>query len=162
MYELGPGPWDNEPDRIEFTSRVGGLPCLMRRTQMGAWCGYVAVTRDHPCYGKGMSDLQFLEAHGGITYGHGCTGEICHVPKEGESDDVWWIGFDCAHAWDLIPWMVAQRKKDDWPTSNDELSTVVLVSGYRLGSFIPQEEYRDAEYVREQCEELAAQLEQLR
>jgi hypothetical protein len=46
-----------------------------------------------------------LSAHGGITYTDRCQagGKICHVAQPGESEDVWWIGFDCAHSGDVTP-----------------------------------------------------------
>lgn len=28
---------------------------------------------------------------------------ICHIPDEGESDHVWWFGFDCGHSGDICP-----------------------------------------------------------
>lgn len=137
-YEYGPGPWSTEPNRIEFESH--GFPCLIRRNPLGALCGYVAVPRGHPCHGQSYNKLpRNLEAHGGITYAEACNGEICHVPKPGEPDDVWWIGFDCAHAWDLVPWIESQTP-----------------------GLCRNSEYRDIHYVRRECEELAAQLEQLK
>lgn len=143
-YEYGEGPWSSEPDRLEF--EASGLPCLLRRNDLGAWCGYVAVPRGHPCHGKSLHDLCHLEAHGGITYGHACAGDICHVPKEGAPDDVWWIGFDCAHAFDLIPWMHAQLKE-----MKGELFATQEPVTWR-------DQYRDLEYVKNECVELAAQL----
>ena len=32
---------------------------------------------------------------------------ICHIPDQGEPDDVWWLGFDCLHGGDLAPGMMA-------------------------------------------------------
>jgi len=95
--------WKTEPDRVEFEH--AGLPCILRRGPLGAWCGYAAVPPGHPYHGKSMDDIQ-VDVHGGVTYAEACQGEICHVPKPGEPDDVWWIGFDCSHAWDLVPGML--------------------------------------------------------
>lgn len=126
----GPGPWQDEPDRVEFEHL--GFPCLMvRQKSHGGWCGYVAVPPGHPWHGAGY-DLD-VEIHGGITYGEKCAGEICHVPKPGEPDDVWWLGFDCAHAWDFSP-----ARDRTWPRFGDEV-------------------YRTAAYVRGQCARLAEQ-----
>ena len=33
---------------------------------------------------------------------------ICHLPEPGEPDDVWWLGFDCAHLGDTTPAYDAQ------------------------------------------------------
>lgn len=125
----GPGPWDGEPDRIEFEH--AGLPCLMRRVAAtGAWCGYVAVPPGHPDHGKSWGDADVeVEVHGGLTYSGPRQGDICHVPKPGEPDDVHWFGFDCAHARDLMP-AIPHRG----------------------------ETYRDQHYVRGEVESLAEQL----
>jgi hypothetical protein len=97
----GDGPWSNEPDRIEW--RHLELPCLMLRSAVtGAWCGYVGVTNGHPLYGESYEDVD-LSAHGGLTFAEKCRGAICHVPEPGESDDVFWFGFDCAHGFDDCP-----------------------------------------------------------
>jgi hypothetical protein len=96
-----PGPWDGEPDRVEFEAE--GFPCLLVRSQStGTWCGYVGVPPGHPCHGKGYDDVS-VQVHGGLTYADKCAGHICHVPKPGATDDVWWLGFDLGHAWDLCP-----------------------------------------------------------
>jgi hypothetical protein len=59
-----------------------------------------------------------IEVHGGLTYSDKCQGDICHVPKPGESDDVWWFGFDCAHSSDIIPAMTKFVKEGhlEWGT----------------------------------------------
>src|ERR1700742_655501 len=94
-------PWTTEPNRLEFENK--GFPCLINRnTNMGFLCGYVAVPPEHPWHGKHYDDIE-AEVHGGLTYSDSCQGEIYHVPKEGQSDNVWWLGFDCGHAFDLIP-----------------------------------------------------------
>ncbi len=114
----GDGPWQSEPDRLEF--RVPELPtlaCLMVRGPMGSWCGYVGVPPGHPAHGKDDGELD-LKVHGGLTYAAPCMVEsargpealVCHVPQPGESDDVWWLGFDCGHAWDVSPGMAAMLR----------------------------------------------------
>lgn len=98
--DLVPGPWHDEPDREEFV--YNGFSCLLNRNSFGAWCGYVAVPEDHPWFGKNYDDID-ASVHGGLTYSHQCQGEICHVAEPGMPDDVWWLGFDCAHYGDLMP-----------------------------------------------------------
>src|SRR5688572_11433893 len=100
--EWGDGPWQTEPDRVEFEH--AGLPCLMsRHPTLGHWCGYVAVPPGHPMHGKEYDSVE-VDVHGGLTYGSACRGHICHVPKPGEPDDVFWFGFDCGHAGDYGPY----------------------------------------------------------
>jgi hypothetical protein len=123
------GPWDGEPDRVEF--RAHGFPCLIQRNGgMGNLCGYVGVPPGHPWREGGDPD-DMMTVHGGITYTSKCSGVICHVPEPGESDDVVWFGFDCAHGGDVIP-------------------------AYEV-TVLPGDEYRTIEYVRRECERLAAQ-----
>lgn len=59
---------------------------------------------------------------------------ICHIPAPGEPDDVWWFGFDCAHAGDASP-------------------------AYRAFSpSLAHGTYRDLMYVRSEVGQLAEQL----
>ena len=145
--QWGPGPWENEPDRIEWRSPGSSLPRMALRGPMGSWCGYVGVPEGHPLHGKkgwgtGEGEEQRddrvdqLDVHGGLTYAEACSGNICHVPQPGESDHVWWFGFDCAHSGDLTPGLLK----------------------YGLGSSMFGEAYRDTAYIIMQCEVLAAQL----
>lgn len=134
------GPWDDEPeDRIEW--RAYGLPCLMRRNHMGAWCGYAAVPPDHPYYSNGEDPE--VAVHGGITYSGLCHGDICHVPLPGETDNVKWFGFDCGHAGDLTPHIARIFSIEEPP----------FADGW---------EYRNRDYVRQQTELLAEALQELR
>jgi hypothetical protein len=140
----GKGPWDDEPDRVEWrVPEYPGLACLMVRGPMGGWCGYVGVQPGHPLHGKSYGDngVDALQVHGGITYGDACAGHICHVPGPGESDEVWWLGFDCAHAGDTSPGLDA---------------TIRSVGGapYPWRDAV----YRDVAYVKSEVAELARQL----
>jgi hypothetical protein len=143
------GPWNDEPDHVEF--RHKGVPCILHRNSMGAWCGYAAVEPGHPWHGldyQGRYDdetdkyvespASAVEVHGGLTYADKCQGDICHVAQPGEPDDVWWFGFDCGHGGDTVPGMMAHRAQ--FPA---------LFGGG---------EYRDLAYVRAQAESLADQL----
>jgi hypothetical protein len=135
------GPWDHEPDRIDF--RHAGLPCLMlRHPRQGHWCGYAAVPVGHPLYGQKFQDgaVDTIDAHAGINYSSACDGEcVCHVPEAGESDDVWWFGFDCHNFRDLGPGVDGILRADG-------------------NSAWPMETYKDAPYVRRIVEKMAEQL----
>jgi hypothetical protein len=52
-----------------------------------------------------------------VCYADACSPPICHVPEPGKPDDVWWFGFDCAHAFDRSPGMDAFLKITgfEWP-----------------------------------------------
>lgn len=109
----GPGPWEFEKSNREEFEHLG-LPCIVQRGGSGAWCGYVGISPGHPLHGKSYggryegeeyvpSPVSDLRVHGGITYASECAGSICHIPKPGEAEDVWWLGFDCAHYQDRTP-----------------------------------------------------------
>ncbi len=142
--QWGEGPWQDEPDIAEWRAPGGKLPRLALRGPHGSWCGYVGVPEGHPMHGKGWEDSEALDVHGGITYGSECSGDICHQPREGEPEHVWWLGFDCSHAWDYSPGLHALLRS--------------LPGGDRLRE---HETYRDLGYVIGEVEKLARQLEEM-
>lgn len=140
------GPWDTEPDKAQWQDPDTGMPCLAVRNGQGIWCGYVGVTEGHPFFGVDCDDEKIdVRVHGGLNFSDACSQNdkeygICHRPDPGEPDRVWWFGFDCIHAFDLAPGMVASRKK--------------------RGAGYPGDTYRDLAYVKRECAELAKQLAQ--
>lgn len=57
-------------------------------------CGYVAVPKNHPFYGKDYFDIENdIEVHGGLTF----SGRLK------DSND-YWFGWDYAHAGDYTCW----------------------------------------------------------
>lgn len=131
-------PWESEPDRVEW--RAHGFPCLLRRNAMGVWCGYVAVPPGHPWHGVSPFDIEAY-AHGGLNYGETCTELVCHVPEPGESDDVWWLGFDAAHGGDYAP----------------KTAEALAKAGGSSALYGNHRDYRDLPYMQAQCEQLATQ-----
>lgn len=141
------GPWDGEPDKMQWPDDATGLPCLaVRHGSSGHWCGYVGLPPDHPLYGKDYGDVAF-DVHGGLTFSNKCSpGEdesqgVCHTPAPGDPDHVWWLGFDCGHAGDYSPNDVKVAQKHGYPFT-----------------IMPGDEYRTLDYVRHQCAGLAAQV----
>lgn len=137
------GPWDDEPDKVQWQDEATGLPCLIVRGPVGSWCGYVGVPEGHPWHGKGYDQCDDVDVHGGLTFASSCSEgpaeqSICHVPAPGEADNVWWLGFDCAHCMDMSPGMTAYR--------------AVLPRLRNPGT------YRDSKYVTEEVRTLAAQV----
>lgn len=125
--------WLDEPDRDEFEQ--AGLKCLiLRHHELGHLCGYVAVPKGHLCWGKDYDHIPYddlfpVEVHGGLTFsreGNGATWQKGY----------WWLGFDCAHAWDLVPEMLELigRERREYET------------------------YRNFAYVRAQVKSLAEQV----
>lgn len=139
------GPWMSEPDKVHWIDPATDLDCLAVRNHFGAWCGYVGLPPGHPHHGAGYETPE-VEVHGGLTFADSCResdeGEghgICHVPLPGRPHDVWWLGFDCAHAFDLTPY----NASDPW---------------YREQSWHRDDVYRDLDYVKAECASLAKQL----
>jgi len=134
--ELPPGPWDQEDNRVDF--KHAGTACFIKRNHLGVWCGYVSVAKTHPAYGldyDAINEKFAFDVHGGLTYTEKCQGELCHVPEPGDPSDVWWLGFDCGHTFDLTP-------------SMDFLG--LPMSEYNV--------YRDQKYVTEETKKLAEQV----
>lgn len=134
--EHGNADWDNEPDKKQWLDKETGLPCLIVRGPSGALCGYVGVPSTHPCFEKDYGDV-CVEVHGGLTFSDRCHPReefkgICHIVEEGDDDNVWWLGFDCAHYGDITP---AYDSMIDWESS-----------------------YKNFRYVQNEVEFLAKQL----
>lgn len=146
----GPGPWQDEPDKVVWVDDATGLDCMVQRGPLGSWCGYVGVPPGHPWFGNGGSCLLGHEdcyehepdVHGGVTFAAlckpgalECQHEVCHDPDLGAEREPWWVGFDCAHSGDLSPAVVARRS---WSALGDEV-------------------YRDLAYARAEVASLAGQ-----
>jgi hypothetical protein len=186
------GPWDNEPDKVQYTDPDTGLPCLIvRHPTCGQLCGYVGITEGHPDFEKDYDSVA-AEVHGGLTFSSFCQEEtsevflkwnasmkarteealrypqgdaahdweqmghlvddyeawreyheasaICHTVEPGDNKRVWWLGFDCAHCYDLSPGL--RRMLDE----------------HGVGSRLRDETYRDIEFVKAEIASLAKQL----
>lgn len=152
----GPGPWDGEPDKVQWTDEATGYPCIASRgnPRFGNWCGYVAVPPGHRFHGASYDDVD-VEVHGGLTFSASCAEDapqeiaICHVPEPGEPADVWWLGWDAGHAFDIAPGLDASTREHD-PRS-------LLLPENRPASW-PVSTYKTLEYVKRECAELARQL----
>lgn len=160
----GDGPWHDEPDKLQWKDETTGYPCLIVRNPVGALCGYVGVSDTHPFfehhYWSGFDEpdtpIDNIQVHGGLTFADHCQeGDecetICHIPEPGESDHVWWFGFDCAHCGDLSP-MIEARDRKRYEETKDPLWLPITTLGI---------EYRTLDYVKEQVRSLAAQLKSL-
>lgn len=155
----GHGPWQGEPDKLQWIDEATGLDCLIVRGPSGALCGYVGVPEGHPYFGVeyhgctitpacgedycGHRPERAIEVHGGLTFSDFCHEGppecgICHTPVEGRPDRVWWLGFDCAHSGDLTPKYAADP---NWP----------IRDGW----------YKSRKYVEREVVQLAAQLKRI-
>jgi hypothetical protein len=86
--------WETEGDEKQFEYKE--LQCFIWRHKLGCGhlCGYVEVKPNHPWYKQNYNYLD-ITVHGGITFG-----DTFH---DGRFDGKWFLGFDCAHAGDLLP-----------------------------------------------------------
>lgn len=108
------GEWIGEPDRLEFT--VHGFMCKIERIAgLGHLCGYIMVEDTHPWYAKDYNELSDVDVHGGLTY-------------RGLFPTYSWLGFDCAHAGDVVPKMNH--------LANDDSGDTYKGMGYVVGELI--------------------------
>jgi len=157
--EWGKGPWVNEPDKVQWQDEATSLPCLIVRAPVtGALCGYVGVPPSHPLYQKEYSDAENeVSVHGGLTFSGKCMEDgdeesvICHKVEDGEDDNVWWLGFDCAHAFDLAP-RINMTRLQFAKTEEQKEALAKYTNGLH---------YRDIAYVKDQCADLAKQLKEI-
>lgn len=162
-----PGPWDSEPDKIQWVDPDTGLDCLMVRNHFHSWCGYVGVPEGHVAY-KADYDEVPVSVHGGLTYGDVCMASdeedgpsagICHVPEPGRPEHVYWLGFDCGHAFDFQPGLHAMERR----VMPDLLSKYGKTDYDHEAAMSHKDEwhvekYRTMDYVRTEVCGLAAQL----
>lgn len=146
--DWGPGPWQDEPDLVQWTTEAG-LPGMAWRTPWtGCWCGYAAVERGHPYFER---DWGAIEQGFGVHYGLTYSGRF--EPHE----TCWWLGFDCGHCDDLMPALAAQMRALRGP----EYWAFYAAQGVELPlpppSFLGLT-YRDLDYVHAQVEDLAREL----
>jgi|SRR5208337_1329848 len=89
LSTYGLGEWVEEPDHIIF--KYESIKCRIKRiSHTGHLCGYVKLPFLHTWSSLDCTDFDFIKVHGGITYSR--------REKNG-----WWIGFDCAHCDDFLP-----------------------------------------------------------
>lgn len=127
-------PWEHEPDNEEWVHDLTGYRCwIWRHTKHGHLNGYVAIPKGHPLHGHSYDkvDSDWVDAHGGLTYS-----------DEDKETGEWVFGFDCSHAGDFSPKLVA--------TLMEYTKTDI--------SYHMRDTYRTFEWVKEQVVDLASQL----
>ena len=100
--------WNDNRTEREFEE--SGLQCCTRTMDLGHRCGYVALPKGHPLFGKGWDACYDiapdLEVDGGITFANG-------------TDDMWILGWDAAHAWHRQDWSIAsdnfRKRAEEYP-----------------------------------------------
>lgn len=131
----GDGPWQTEPDRVDWADEATGLLCSARRhPRMGHWCGYVCVPADHPLHGS-LDCPDAITDVARVNFGN------TTIDEDDESSGQWWLGFDCAHMYDLLPAVEAFER-----------------SYQPLGPRPTWKTYRTIEWVQSICADLAGAI----
>jgi hypothetical protein len=129
------------------------------RGPFGTLCGYVGLPKTHPA-SRANYDTIDVPAHGGLTYARGNNWPVGLSPEESDDDcdcnSLYWVGFDCGHAWDISPGLNARLPRFLQKRLADlEKMISDLLPG--SGSDVPKQ-YRTIAYVRAEVEALAARL----
>lgn len=162
----------------EFEHEV--YKCVVAFSNMGHRCGYVGIPKTHPLFGKDYGDYleikkrditdrevsgilplfgaylddderikieAYFQCHGGITYSGG--GKDSEYPIK---SDLWWFGFDCAHAGDGKDLQLAFEK---FPQYRE-----IIERSMECDRMFPiyGDVVRSQEYVANECKKLAEQL----
>jgi len=136
--------------KIEIEFEHKGLKCVVVAQKAGHRCGYVGVPKDNKFYGKDVFNLYDweeekgveLDVHGGVTFSEG--GKETKYPIEAK--DTWWLGFDTAHACDKKDFgIIKELNPENYEFYKEHF-------GSEFG------EVRTLEYCKEECIELAEQL----
>jgi hypothetical protein len=121
-----------------------GFAWQIAKNAWGYRCGYICVGPDHPWYAIPYGDID-AAVHGGLTYAERGTAGMHDDPAE------WWIGFDCAHAFDA-----ADPDLMDDRSLADHLRTQAALQRFRLPDAV-RETIKDTAYVESMCRALCRQ-----
>lgn len=104
---------------LEWTDPESLMVCMMRRSDLKHWCGYVSVTSEvlaaHNITDEMLQNIAMdlsKEDHGGLTFQN----------KDRETSE-YIFGFDCAHIYDFVPGVVPVR-----PMSSNKISEQKSIS----------------------------------
>ena len=159
------GPWNKEPDRVQWEHV--GLPCLLIRNDLGAWCGYVGVYIESLLFG--VTDIEIPSAHWDVNSFESSIYndrlwlespppvdapiDLDNIEEAIENHvrvslRVWFFGFDCCHAGDLAPGMYAMYRQIKQMNGH-------IFAGERNVT------YKDYAYVTRTCEQMAAEIREI-
>ena len=114
----------SRPDCVLAKGEHLGFEWQVVHNDGGYRCGYVRVPKGHPRHGVETME-QPVDVHGGCTFSQPDTD--C---GKGD-DDAWWVGFDCAHAWDA--------RDPDLPNNRGWTSTDFVDGVVRSQSYVESE-----------------------
>jgi hypothetical protein len=155
----GHGEWVEEPDFMEWEYKC--IKCRIRRNAsnepglgMGQLNGYVCIPMEHPWYKKEFNDSEepTVNIHGGITF------------QDTEENGEYWIGFDCAHFRDEMPYKsylsmkILYEQMGMPPEEVSDQLAPLLESVRALQKYDEEKVYRNIDYVKQECESLVDQM----
>ena len=151
LHAFGYGPWVEEVDYAKWEYK--GIICQAQRNDLGCWCGYIEVPKDHPWFDEDETNMT-VDVHGGLTY------------AGNRFDEHFVVGFDCAHSSDICPFQPSynKRMKKDLKDQYDEQAMQIKESIKRLeeleAKYFSKHErsYKDINFVIAQCESLVDQM----
>jgi hypothetical protein len=156
----GAGPWQMEPDQLEFEYK--GFKCELKRNHVGCWCGYVGIPKDNPILADidDINDEDYmnmdydnipLDVHGGLTYGK-------------LVEDLYWVGFDCAHLGDYWPKSLEDRARMNEVLKSETISNPAIVQALKNfleGSSLRIDDtssYKDMDFAIGECKSMVDQI----
>ncbi len=176
-------PWETEPDRVDFEAeglpcamRRGYGHAWCGYVGVGQDHPLYGLPKNHPLklpkewfdnrrisqQGFGPLDL-FIQVMSGKELDEACPiglafevhGGVNYANHRDDGDpDLWWFGFDCGHAGDLVPAMLGQPN----PVMDALLNTLPKEVRGSIRGQMARVVYRDQQYVVGECQSLAAQL----
>lgn len=145
------GEWTNEPDAYEMTYE--GYDCFFKRNPVGAWCGYIGVSKEE----EALIEEHDLSLHGGITF-RGTGSDNHPVWDKG----IVVIGFDCAHAGDILPTIDSNMLKGDGSTEElaKKLEEIEIEKAkfFKNYSSIEKPTYKTLEFCKREVREFIDEL----
>lgn len=152
---FGYGEWVEEPDEVAFEYK--GIKCKIHRVYKrepynlkyifgGHLCGYIQVPSDHPWFNAKYNEIDAV-VHGGLTYG----------ARHDNIIEDFWLGFDCGHAWDIIPSMQAFSKEIKRKTL-ENIEMLDVPPAVSISGVLFKDVYRNIEFVKNECCNLVDQM----
>jgi len=158
----GYGEWVEEYDQAIFEHN--GIECMVIRIAIqepyskefhmfgGHLCGYIKVPDHHPYYGKGFDEIDLESGcNGGLTYSEIDDQNHNYLHKKGH-----WIGFDCAHSFDITPSM--EYLKKTLPSMIECEKKLQKYKNLCPDSFLWHRSYKNMSYCIQECKNIADEL----
>lgn len=149
IARFGEGEWVDEPDEVVFThcgfkcrvSRIGVNETPHEDIFSAHLCGYIFVPKDHPWFGLDKEAFweKDINVHGGVT------------DTYSYSDELWRVGFDCAHSGDYMPTLEIPLKSEFMR----QLDKIIPVNSQLYRMCNPT--YKNVAFVTEELRKLAEQ-----